>query len=69
MIAQDNREKSVIGEVYSSSTGNTLAEESEYNIGWLQVSRTERVKVMYKRISHSSCAWQEVPEKNDDEES
>ena len=68
MVIQESRKKSVVGEVYSSSTENSLAEETEYNIGWLQVSKTERIKVVYKRISHSSCAWKKVPETDDDGE-
>ena len=69
MAIKESMEKSVIGEVYSSSTGNSLAEEVEYSIGWLQVSKTKRVTVAYKRISHSSCAWQKVLETDDGRES
>jgi len=60
MTIENNKEKSVVGEAYSSSTGNILAEKIEYNIGWLQVSKTKRIKVVYERISHSACTWQKV---------
>ena len=62
MATEDSKQKSVIGKVYSSLRGNVLAEETEYNIGWLQVSKGKRVKVAYKRISHSCCGWQRVLE-------
>jgi len=65
MAIQDSRKKPVVGEVYSSLTGNTLAEKIEYNIGWLQTSKNERVKVVCKRISHSYLVWQKAKEADD----
>ncbi|MDP1892083.1 MAG: hypothetical protein Q8K55_14410 [Gemmatimonadaceae bacterium] len=46
-----------VGEVYAKPTGNTIAEETEYTIGWYQTSKDLRVKVKYTRVSHSMCVW------------
>jgi len=49
--------KGEIGDVYQDEEGNVLAEEREYNVGWLQISETERVRVQYTRTSHCRCTW------------
>jgi len=51
--------KGDVGNVYATEFGQNLAEERETNEGWKQRSPEHRVKVHYKRFSHSACFWVE----------
>ena len=54
-----------VGTIYSTENGRHLAEESDENVGWRQVSPSKRVKVHYKCFSHATHFWVEVKNENE----
>ncbi len=48
----------VVGEIYTTRTGNVPASVWRNTEGWWQKTATERVRVVRKQISHSAYQWE-----------
>ena len=59
-----------VGEIYTGPDNEYAVPEDgedenayrEYTTGWMQISKTERIRVRYTRISHTMCVWKKVLE-------